>query len=165
MELTIKHLAPYLPYEIEFVADYWNRNFAKYTEVSETLNCVELDKIIRGDYENVNLLLRPLSDLTKEITHNGETFVPIEELYRKKVSERILKFTISDSGTSYFIQWEYEKEHGGETAVDYDSIQKKNILQSISVQDFIYLCSWHFDIFGLIENNLAIDLNTLNQTP
>ena len=58
----------------------------------------------------------------------------------------ILKFSISDSGTSYFIQWEYEKEHCSGTAVDYDIIQKKNILQSISAQDFIYLCSWHFAI-------------------
>lgn len=36
-----------------------------------------LIEVLRGNYSPV---LHPLSDLTKEITHNGETFVPIDRL-------------------------------------------------------------------------------------
>lgn len=41
-----------------------------------------------------------------------------------------------------------------------------NGVQDISVVSFYYiqlLLQNHFDIFGLIKNNLAIDINTLNQ--
>jgi hypothetical protein len=34
-------------------------------------------------------------------------------------------------------------------------------LESISYKSFIQLLKWHFDVFGLIEKNLAIDINTL----
>ena len=42
-----------------------------------------------------------------------------------------------------------------------------NGVQDISVVSFYYiqlLLQNHFDIFGLIKNNLAIDINTLNQS-
>ena len=36
-----------------------------------------------------------------------------------------------------------------------------DILEWISVYDYLKLLEWHFDIHNLIENNLAIDKNTI----
>lgn len=68
------------------------------------------------------LILRPLSDLTKEIEVNGEKFVP-----RSKFFGNPLDYIITKNS--------------------YEVVQQ--------------LISWHFDIFGLIDAGLAIDINTL----
>lgn len=82
------------------------------------------------DTNNFKLILRPLSDLTKEIELNGEKFIPfnridlsmyeLKQLYSNLILPTKLEF------------WQVEK-----------------------------LFEWHFDIYGLIENGLAIDINTL----
>ena len=90
-------------------------------------------------FEDVFPILRPLSDLTKEIEVNGEKFVPYKKLgwilYRNECgigSE--LSFGDAHSGTV-------------------------NVLDYLDDLEKIY--EWHFDIYGLIEQNLAIDINTL----
>jgi hypothetical protein len=78
-----------------------------------------------------------LSDLTKEIEHNGEKFVPIEFLsqYPSLKLEDECKSIMSDN------RW----------------------LNHCSYFLVSYLFEWHFDVFGLIEDGLAIDLNTINK--
>lgn len=71
--------------------------------------------------EDIQLILHPL-DLTKEIEHNGEKFVPRDKFYGNP-----LDFKIRENS--------------------YDVVQK--------------LLEWHFDIYNLIEKDLAIDINTL----
>ena len=80
-------------------------------------------------------LLRPLSQLTTEIEVNGETFVPIEKLREW--------FT-----NIYFESGNYNKLN----------IKGKN--ETFISNDYFYLVSqhllqWHFDIFGLLDRNLA----------
>jgi hypothetical protein len=93
-------------------------------------------------------ILRPLSDLTKEITHKGETFVPIDF------------FEIGDDENQ---SYEY----------DYGNIKLIKPLETISenylLHDTIFLPygviqklhEWMFDTEGLIEAGLAVDVNTL----
>ena len=82
-------------------------------------------------------ILRPLSDLTKEIEINGGKILPYFSLWwggsgePKEVAERYKKITTDD-------------------------------LEKFQYRDIEKLFRWHFDVFGLIDNDLAIDINTIN---
>jgi len=140
-KLELKHLAPYLPYGLK----------GKYGDSNTiwTLNPAITE--IRYESEELPLyhfiskfppkpILRPLSDLTREIEVNGERFIPI--YWFEHNSKDTMYFEddflrgIVLRGNSYKI-----------TQCSY------NILQ--------ILLKWHFDVFGLIEKGLAIDINTL----
>lgn len=74
-QLTINHLAPYFPYVLRVERKSYKRE--RFKELSA------YDLLPDGEIENLRLILRPLSDLTKEITHRGETFVPKMHLSSK----------------------------------------------------------------------------------
>lgn len=138
-KLELKHLVRYLPYGLKVKLD--SELFPTPTLIGAVrtncyLNyhghglCFEIDKI--------KPILRPLSDLTKEIEVNGEKFAPCEEL------NKIHKTTIT-----------YLK-------------MQEIIIDNIKIDctpSWIQnkLLEWHFDIYGLIEKGLAIDINTLNK--
>ena len=125
-KLEIKHLAPYLPYGVRITKDDWGKIF-KLDNDGTTLNCVGIDYVLNCKAKPI---LRPLSDLTKEIEINGEKFVPKNMLSTSLQSlnscEDLIKHRI----------------------IMFDDSQK--------------LFEWNFDVFGLIDKNLAIDINTLN---
>lgn len=83
-------------------------------------------------------IVRPISDLEKEITHNGETFVPIDFLKNKYqdiyfyTENNKVNLSVFFRNYSYFYHW-YE------------------ILN--------HLYEWHFDVFGWLEKDLAINYN------
>ena len=89
-------------------------------------------------------ILHPLSDLTKEIEHKGEKFVPITILKEMNDGDYIY---ISEFGVS--IDNGYAA--GYNLNIAFTFIQK--------------LIEWHFDIAGLIEKGEAIDVNTLSENP
>ena len=93
-----------------------------------------IEKFITSDVQLA--ILRPLSDLTKEIEHKGERFVPIEKL-------RDMGFYIGED-------WIIENF--------------SNITNS-AFEFVLKLIEWHFDIAGLIEKGEAIDVNTLPENP
>ena len=91
---------------------------------------------------HAKLILRPLFDITKEIEVGGERFVPIKEfmiLYGGGTTEKGKPIFESDFVAN--IMYSY-----------YGSL-------SYSVMEKLF--EWHFDVFGLIEQGLAIDINTL----
>jgi hypothetical protein len=133
-ELTIEHLAAYLPYDVQVV---WGdslipqsltpRNFPNNWSVSK----------------NFRLCLRPISDLTREITHNGETFVPIKKLCW------VEKW--GDDGMGEIVYCQYgENPRTTVNVIDY-------------IKDLQMICSWHFDTFGLIESGLAEPIPSIQQ--
>ena len=92
--------------------------------------------------DHLKLILRPLSDLTKEIEHNGVKFVPIEmlkeirESKHKTMSKQVLFFILARlSNPDLPIDYKIKSCH-------YWIVEK--------------LIEWHFDIFGLIEKGFAI---------
>jgi len=113
----IRYISSYLSCDVDFY-------IAGNMRPLEKLEVHNLSQVLRNAYP---LVLRPLSDLTKEIEVNGEKFVPI-----KKIKEMYPLDTFSS--TSNIAQWSFRV------------VQK--------------LLEWHFD-YGLIENDLAIDINTL----
>ena len=78
-------------------------------------------------FDDVRLVCRPPSQLTQEIEHNGEKFVPC----RKMIS--------------------YGFHHSFWTLTDEFDYK---ILYAIDLEK---LLEWHFDVFGLIEQELAIE--------
>jgi len=134
MKLELKHLAGYLPYGLKVYRE--NKSIESDTFLIVGASKINVFLQNNGlavvDMERIKPILRPLSDLTKEIEVNGEKFVPIEYNAFKHSKEDIIEFQ------NKFIHYKGMK---------FGIIER--------------LLEWHFDIYGLIENNLAIDKNTI----
>lgn len=143
-KLELKHLAGYLPYGLKgnyLLSDVVNTHKDELRDKLLTLDNVKFFL----DYATP--ILRPLSELTKEIEVNGEKFVPIEKIHQLYFDG----ITISRDNTTELLDIEmYTNDHAHtiDFYVGYEIVQ--NLLE------------WHFDIYGLIEKGLAIDINTLN---
>ncbi len=128
-KLELKHIVGYLPYglKMELLGFPFTQALGKHYRTLE-LDCGHDFRFYLNE-NRVRPVLRPLSDLTKEIEVNGEKFVPTDILKWNTQNRSIDKI--------YF------------ETVSYSMIQK--------------LYEWHFDIHGLIEKGLAIDVNTLQE--
>lgn len=121
-KLTIEHLSCYLPYglkvKLEFKPDTEIPWYYEDTEVF-TMEGMMLDWY-GNDITEIKPYLRQLSDLTREIEHNGERFVPRHKFIGNPLDYKIL--------------------HNS-----YSVVQQ--------------LLKWHFDVFGLIDKGLALNIN------
>lgn len=141
-KLELKHLAAYLPYQLKCVYK-GDKNVSilglSYNEGEKLLIKIGIHEWT--NFFNIKPILRPLSDLTKEIEVNGEKFVPADILFPvcefKSEYERIVAIK------------ELELQNAITHSCTYFSIVQK-------------LFEWHFDVFGLIEKGLAININTLD---
>jgi hypothetical protein len=176
MELQLKQLAPYLPYCLSLMVGSL-RDYRQYgseemvslggiTELSTDIDC--------RDFKDVKPILRPLTDLTSEITHNGKTFVPLRELIDD--ADHLCFVDWYDGFDKYTTQIDDDWNHvisfdssDGELQFGFDAnsnsfhltIDRQNELILGQLDLFNKLFEWHFDIFGLIEAGLAINKNTL----
>jgi hypothetical protein len=144
--LEFKHLAPYLPYGLKM-------NYGIHYPVLCGLNNADsvwlkyIDGTTREQHiSDYKPILRPLSDLKKEIEHSGEKFVPIDWLNENKSVSLIIGI----------------RPNTGEETVFNERTNSSNIrfFEHCIIEK---LLEWHFDIFNLLSKNLAIDINTLNQ--
>jgi hypothetical protein len=153
MKLELKHLAPYLPYKLQVSI---NKNGWEYM-ISGSSNIAELRGLYGDDmcllyqenegfdldFESFELILRPKTDLVKEIEINGKKFVPAFVLWPVSIKEEE-DFEIYGKIPDYWknnLNLEFEND--------------------LIYREMKYLFKWHFDVFGLIEKGLAIDINTL----
>lgn len=122
--LTLEHIAPYLPYGLRMqneFGDEW------------TINMTAFDSFLTKVINESLPILRPLSDLTKEIEHNGEKFVPV-----LKISEMYGIDIMTDDTSSLIMPITMEPYVA-----------------------FRQLIEWHFDVFNMIPRKLAININKL----
>jgi hypothetical protein len=133
MKLELKHIAPYLPYDIkvEFELNYHSDYIPNETKDYEykgicVLHQVDFEWI--SEFKTYKPILRPLSDLTKEI-QIGEYFMTFKEHLQRMFPAESMHTNIAT--------WSY---------------------RVVSL-----LFEWHFDVFQLIPNGLAIDINTIEQ--
>ena len=138
--LSAVHLAPYLPYGLKL--QYVVREKVEKTGIMKKIIHNEDEtnptkvSIDWNDAEHIWMfkpILRPLSDLTKEIEHNGGKFVPIDYNAFRESKEHLIEF---------------QNKFAHYKSVKYGIIER--------------LLEWHFDVFGLIDSGLAIDINTLS---
>lgn len=85
-------------------------------------------------------ILHPLSDLTKEIEHNGDIFTPCDWIINKY--------------PTLYLHLQVQR-----------LIEDINWLNQCDFMFIKHLLEWHFDIAGLIEKGEAIDVNTLKENP
>lgn len=146
MKLELHHIAPYLPYELEILDTI--------EEIKGVLCGINMNTVsyLWGDNEinlsamidSVKPLLKPLSDLTKEIEHNGERFFPINKII-EMTNRPVLSF-------------------GEEAYKDAVNSFMRDIKSRLTpIKYYEKLLEWKFDVFNLIPNNLAIDINTIKK--
>jgi len=133
-KIKLKHLAPYLPYELKMVVFVrgWGNNHNKEHIRIKDVGINQIEWLVTSTRNKP--ILRPLSDLKKPMTDIDGVFIPFDYLI---------------DNTKVIICENY--------------INKNISLLSIKYYDMEKLFQWHFDVFGLIEKGLAIDINTLNQ--
>ena len=138
-KLELKYLANYLPYNIIGISPSGNKFYLSTSSnmLGKGIESRNIDTFLNDEFK---LILRPLSDLTKEIEVNGERFVPIEYLYKNL-----------DCDAEYDFIWAIED--------DISSVSDKIIFAPYSIVEKLF--EWHFDTNGLIEKGLAVDFNTL----
>lgn len=134
MKLEIKHLSPYFDYKLKLrqgktIGEIYS--LSKFINGDEYIEIFTKTLIINLQLKDVKPILRPLSDLTKEIEVNGEKFVPAEEMIT----------------------------HGFRNSFWYDLDEFD--YRYLYAMDLEKLLEWHFDLFSLIENNLAINVNDI----
>jgi hypothetical protein len=154
MKLELKHLAPYLPHKLQVSI---NKNGWEYM-ISGSSNIAELRGLYGDDmcllyqenegfdldFESFELILRPKTDLVKEIEINGKKFVPAFVLWPVSIKEEE-DFEIYGKIPDYWknnLNLEFEND--------------------LSYREIKYLFKWHFDVFDLHSKNLCIYYNELD---
>lgn len=143
-KLELKHLVGYLPYGLELWHNQWKEILIMDFAGS---NCDTLSIEDVGEYAKP--ILRSLSDLAKEIEVNGEKFVPMN-WFEKNINKTINFYKPINENYNLSIDIETE-----------DYSQTIDLFEGYLTVQKLY--EWHFDIHGLIEKGLAIDINTLNK--
>lgn len=175
-QLTIKHLGRRLAYGLKVLDGWGDIRTMKYTHLDDENN---------GFIVGVKPILRNLSDLTKEIEHKGEKFVPIVKLAQLNFGKNYVRtFRVFGTDTFYVefigrgdgggdepeylynkVQFAYssfhksfivgEIEEDGKTFTHCDSIYQLNCLEK--------LLEWHFHIDE--PEGTWIDVNSLPENP
>lgn len=180
-KLTIEHLAPYLPYGLKVT--FRGEEEIKFDLVGIVLSTDPLQVISDDGYfghapvEKCLPILRPLSQLTQEIEHNGERFVPFERIASIEspnitgANKKIHSITRFNRGVSFSsrqkgVSYKYEGVTVEITHFN-GAVFHKRVIDGNDSWVFSYfhnypdiirgLHEWHFDVFGLIDSGLAIE--------
>lgn len=167
-KLIINHLAPYLPYELEAVGYHEGKPH------KTKIDCTNIGYFTSGFAES-KPILRPLSDLAKEIEIDGVTICPLMTLYnigRIPYQNTIHKIEYAKSWDQNDIVRVYSSEDycsefvfgSGSFYYRYYNLKEKKMGNNPidnQITLFNKLYEWHFDVFGLIPKCLAADTNTL----
>jgi hypothetical protein len=174
-KLELKHLAPYLSYDLKMMtatASMWgvlleNRIFPMHQlHANEKWKVWTHDKDFAYQFnctgkgfslKQVKPILRPMSSLTDK-----EWFVVLKSL---EFTEGLESVDINEERVN--ITWSngesYEYYHSSDIAIYFKDFSMHG-LEDVEMCPFKLreeLLKLHVDIFGLIENDLAIDINTL----
>lgn len=132
--LELKDICGYLPYWL--MQKHYN-DVCSFTIATQS--CMGKDVFHEMPIRFGKPILRPMSDLTEEITHRGEKFVPLDVFNDRG---HFIEFDVA--GLLYTV--------GG-------------CMDSDWLMVFDKLNEWMFDYRGLISAGLAIDVNTLPENP
>ena len=141
MKIELKHLAPYLPYELQLygASDIWIMHSLGVEEIC-IANGLHTQTLSFDDcLTDYSPMLRSMTRLTKEIEHGGKKIIPIDHLL-PSIDDNYYtaKIRFQDS------VWLKENNDGAVFNLSYKKLEK--------------LFEWHFDVFGLIPAGLATEL-------
>jgi hypothetical protein len=109
------------------------------------------------------LVLRPLSDLYRTITHNGKDIVPMVEL--AKICSNIYFENCYLSNGREVVKAKYAEFWYNKNACAFRITSEEINYVNNQYQLFDYLHELKIDYRGLIDSGLAIDANTLENNP
>lgn len=132
--LELKDICGYLPYGL--MQKHYN-DVCSFTIATQS--CMGKDVFHEMPIRFGKPILRPMSDITEEITHRGEKFVPLDVF-----NDRGHFIEFDAAGLLYTV--------GG-------------CMDSDWLMVFDKFHEWMFDYRGLISAGLAIDVNTLPENP
>ena len=166
MKLELKHWSAYLPYGLNTKYDLHDVVGGGHIFRDKLLTTDNIQFVL--DY--CKPILRPLSDLTKEIEVGGKRFVPIVELAKIENgwddSCSILRYYFNEGITvkSFYvvdyISDELEWRFGIKQDMTMFLFCNDNIHTFNQFKLFEKLFEWHFNVFNLPED-LWIDINKL----
>jgi hypothetical protein len=160
-KLTLKELAPYLPYGLSIQRQEVHSSESEISKLKGISINEEISILIHSEcsmyyYEDyieiIKPILRPLSDLTGDIKHKESELNVIEEIYCDSWMAGRHEVEVTRRG--YVI---ISNDDGSEIDI---CIEKP---QTNEFWVFEILLKHHFDVFGLIDRGLAIDVNTLSK--
>lgn len=172
MKLQVKHLAPYLSYRLKWQVVTHYVGCATDTLIDEMIACFSNEDLIllsdAGDCYSDNEgrswgsddfiakpILRPLSDLDKLVDLGGMRLIAtseLKELYNSINSTELTELNFYHTPEDGFCFFGVANQFEDVKEVGMPLYMYENIFR------------WHFDVFGLIEQGLAIDINTLPAT-
>ena len=172
MGLELKHLAAYLPYKVQYQL-YGNFPIKKgVNNIVENIAEVTTQNFMRilDDYDkNRKPILRPLSDLIKEINIKGDVFIPLVTLCRDfgkrepcNISFGIQYLMHADNGGGLKWWFLYNKENKSFELTDDDKEMNDYCLPQYDMMAKLF--EWHFDVFDLINKGLAVNIHDLTPT-
>lgn len=173
-QLTLEHIAPYLPYGLYGLAEDRTRLdklLGVYGTGGHSLTmCCRVNNHNTVDYrieiEDLKPLLRPM-DLTTAIIVDGKEVIPIVEL--AKISFPNVKWYLANDFSCRGLaedreRFAYRRDLKAFVAAYRGLIEKVEIVPN-QIALFQWLAKNKFDYMGLIPLGLAIDVNTLNENP
>lgn len=123
MKLELKHLAPYLPYDLQSYVEYNGHKLIKKITVNNVMCIVDNEVLSKP-------ILRPMQDIFKD--------------EYKFILDEFSEIELETFETAFFCE-----------------LRPLNIFDKISYSVAILLYENHFDIHGLIEKGLAVDVNSI----
>ena len=152
--IELKHIAPYTPHglKVTFEGDDLTHEVVGLSIAADGIELISpFGDYGKANIEDCKLILRPLSDLDKNITHNGKTFNPVKELVKMPITKEnnalMAFYSLNTIGVGKYL----------EDVANYGDINPKYLSYPLATK----LIEWHFDINGLIEIGLAININDL----
>lgn len=164
-KLELKHIVGFTPYGLKVL----DLGINELHEVVGFDNRVIYYKEGIGDYlKNIRPILRPMSDLTKEIEVDGVKFVPINKLLdiETGVNWSESKYLFAQSGVKEY--WARLKDEKKTFVFGFNSekgffymlnrfSEEKHVRHQKELFEKLY--EWYFDIHDLIGKGLAININ------
>ena len=141
MKIELKHLAPYLPYELQLygASDIWIMHSLGVEEIC-VANGLHTQTLSFDDcLTDYSPMLRSMTRLTEEIEHGGKKIIPIDHLL-PSINDNYYTDKIRFQDTV----WLKENKDGAVFNLSYKKLEK------------LFEC--HFDVFGLIPAGLATEI-------
>jgi hypothetical protein len=166
MKLELKHLAPYLPYELKM---YCEQDKTKHTltiaHQTFDLKSVGLNPILKDEFfKTFKPILKLLSDITEsemiKMLVIGNPYFKGKTISVNWLNNEILDFNCNGGDNQFVITHDLR----GVAAFNIQSIDNKKVVNSHfenHIGVYTFLLENHYDVFGLIQADLAIDTNTL----
>lgn len=159
-KLELKHITPYLPYGLQILRPDGNTvlnvvGLSINGIVTVMEDCQERYCSMSG----IRPMLRPMSDVYKPLDGGSAPIVELAKLGAKIFG---LDFSVCHINKYEFTVFSNEGYEFGFTGLGFYLLNNKEDNADISqLELFNYLFEHHFDVFGLIDKGLAVDVNEI----